>query len=248
MTMPLKNLERIHERARPHLDDYVAGLDTELGSNLKAVSVYGSATGPDFIPKKSNINLVVILGKLDEQVLTSLLDIVKWGRGKRIVPPLMLTPEYIKASLDVFPIEFLEIRDSHVVIMGEDYFSALQVEPRDVRLECESQLKAAVLRTRQAYLEVGWRRKGAEEVLAASLTSLIPVFRAMLRLKGEEPPRKKSDVVGSLGMAFGVETKTFIAILRDRAGDERIEGEMAHAVLARYIDEIAHLAGKVDDL
>ena len=246
--MPIKNLERIHERARPHLRDYVAGLDTELGSNLKAVSVYGSATGPDFVTKKSNINLVVVLAKLDEQVLTSLLDVVKWGRGKRIVPPLMLTPEYIKASLDVFPIEFLEIRDSHVVIMGEDYFSALQVERPSLRLECESQLRATVLRTRQAYLEIGWRKKGAEQVLIASLTTLIPVFRAMLRLKGEEPPRKKSDVVGALGRAIGVETKTFIAILRDKAGDERIEGEKAHAVLARYRDEITNLAGKVDDL
>ena len=35
--MPLKNLEKVNERARAHLDDYVAGLDTELGPNLKAV-------------------------------------------------------------------------------------------------------------------------------------------------------------------------------------------------------------------
>lgn len=246
--MQLKNLEKIHERARAHLDDYVAGLDTELGSGLKAVSVYGSATGPDFVPKRSNINLVVVLDRLDEEVLTRLLDVVKWGTGKRIVPPLMLTPADIEVSLDVFPIEFLEIKDSHVVIMGDDFFSSLDVGPKDLRLECESQLKAAVLRTRQAYLEIGWRKKGAEEVLTTSLTSLIPVFRCMLRLKGVAPPRNKADVVASLGNTFGVETKTFLAILRDKAGDERIEGEEAHGVLARYIDEITHLAGRVDDL
>ncbi len=246
--MQLKNLERIHERARAHLDDYVAGLDTELGPGLKAVSVYGSATGPDFVPKRSNVNLVVVLDRLDEEVLTRLLDVVKWGMGRRIVPPLMLTPADIGASLDVFPIEFLEIRDSHVVIAGDDFFTSLEVRPADLRLECESQIKAAVLRTRQAYLEIGLRRKGAEEVLAASLTSLIPVFRGMLRLKGVTPPRDKAEAVASLGSAFGVETGTFLAILRDRAGDERIEGEEAHAVLARYIDEITRLAGRVDEL
>lgn len=246
--MPLKNLEQVNEKARAHLDDYVAGLDTELGSNLKAVSIYGSATGPDYVPGKSNVNLAVVLGRLDEESLTSLLDVVKWGMGKRIVPPLMLTPEYIKASLDVFPIEFLEIKDSHAVIMGEDFFSGVEVGLKDLRLECESQLKAAILRTRQAYLEIGWRKRGAEEVLTVSLTSLIPVFRAMLRLKGIDPPRPKAEVVTALGGTFGVETATFLAILRDRAGDDRVEGEEAHAVLARYIDEITALAGRVDDL
>ena len=246
--MQLKNLEKIHERARAHLNEYVAGLDTELGSCLKAVSVYGSATGPDFIPGRSNVNLVVVLDRLDGGVLTQLLDVVKWGTGKSIVPPLMLTPADIRASLDVFPIEFVEIKDSHVVIIGDDFFSSLEVEPKDLRLECESQLKAAVLRTRQAYLEIGWRKKGAEEVLTTSLTSLIPVFRGMLRLRGIAPPRNKADVIAAFASAFGVETGTFLAILRDKAGDERIEGEEAHAVLARYIDEITDLAGRVDDL
>jgi hypothetical protein len=246
--MPLKNLDRIHEKARAHLEDYVAGLDTELGPDLKGVSIYGSATGPDFIPGKSNINLAVVLAGLDEGVLAELLDVVRWGMGKRIVAPLALTPEYIRASLDVFPIEFVEIRDSHVVIAGEDFFSSLQVEDRDLRLECESQLKAAVLRTRQAYLEIGWKKKGAEAVLSASLTSLIPVFRAMLRLKGAESPRARADVIEALGSVFGVKTATFMAILRDRAGDERIDGRQAHAVLARYIDEIASLAERADEI
>ena len=246
--MILKNLEKIHEKAKTHLDDYVAGLDTELGTNLKAVSVYGSATGPDFIPGKSNVNLAVVLENLDEKVLTRVLDVVRWGTAKRIVPPLMLTPDYIRASLDVFPIEFLEIRDSHVVVAGDDYFSALKAEPGNMRLECESQLKAAVLRTRQAYLEIGWRNKGAEEVITTSLTSLIPVFRAMLRLKGVEPPRSKAEVITSLGKTFGVETGTFMAVLRDRAGDESIDGEAEHAVLARYMDEVTSMEGRVDEI
>jgi len=246
--MQLINLDKIQEYARTHLGDYVAGLDTELGSRVKGVSVYGSATGPDFIPKKSNVNLVVVLDNLDEEVLTRVLDVVKWGMNKGIVPPLMLTPEDIRASLDVFPIEFMEIRDSHVVIAGEDFFSSIEVEREHLRLECESQLKAAVLRTRQAYLEIGWRKKGAEEVLTTSLTSLIALFRAMLRLKGVAPPRNKAEVVQSVGAAFGVNTGIYMSILRDRAGDEIIEGEAAHEVLARYIDGITLLAGKIDEV
>jgi hypothetical protein len=150
--------------------------------------------------------------------------------------------------LDVFPIEFVEIRDSQVLLMGNDHFSSLEVSHEHLRLECESQLKGAVLRTRQAYLEIGSRKKGAEAVLHASLTSLIPVFRAMLRLKGAEVPRRKLDVVTAMSEAFGIDPGPFVAVLHDKAGDEKIAGSEAQGILARYIMDIENLAVKVDQL
>lgn len=246
--MALKNLTRLHASVRAVVETYCERLVSALGVHVKAVSVYGSATGPDYIPGKSNVNLVVVVDRLDKDILASMLDTVRWGRKKRIVPPLVLTPRYIESSLDVFPIEFVEIKESHVLLMGEDHFASLEVSHDDLRLECESQLKAAVLRTRQAYLEVGLMKKGAEAVLHASLTSLIPVFRAMLRIKGVEVPRRKLDVINAVGEAFGVDPEPFTAVLRDKAGDERIGGREAGDVLARYITDIESLATKVDRL
>ncbi len=246
--MALKNLERLHASVRAVVETYCERLVSALGVHVKAISVYGSATGPDYIQGKSNVNLVVVVDRLDQDILASMLDTVRWGAKKRIVPPLVLTPQYIESSLDVFPIEFVEIKESHILLMGEDHFTSLEVSHDHLRLECESQLKAAVLRTRQAYLEVGLMKKGAEAVLHASLTSLIPVFGAMLRIKGVEVPRRKLDVVNAVGEAFGVDPEPFAAILRDKAGDERIGGREAADVLARYITDIESLATKVDQL
>jgi hypothetical protein len=83
-------------------------------------------------------------------------------------------------------------------------------------------------------------------VLHASITSLVPVLGAMLRLKGAEPPRSKADVIRAVGETFGVETATFTAILRDKAGDEKIGGSDAPGVLARYMDEIDALTRRLD--
>jgi len=246
--MDYKNLERLHQSVRSDVVACCDKLAAVLGGNLKAISVYGSATGPDFIQGKSDVNLVVIVEKLGGSVLTSLLDTVKWGKKRRIVPPLLLTPEHIKTSLDVFPIEFLEIRESQALLTGEDFFGELEAKPLELRLECEFQLKAAALRTRQAYLEIGMTRRGAEEVLHASLTSLIPVMRAMLRLKGEAVPRMKVDVLKAVGRVFGVESGRLEAILKDKAGDEKIGGSEAHAVLAIYVDDIEKLAAAIDGL
>jgi hypothetical protein len=243
-----KNLERLHESVRADVKAYCDRLAGVLGPNLKAISAYGSATGPDFIPGKSDVNLVVVVGETGADVLTSLLDTVKWGKKRRFVAPLLLTPAYIESSLDVFPIEFMEIRESHALLIGEDFFGALETKPLETRLECESQLKAAVLRTRQAYLEIGLAKRGAEEVLHASLTSLIPVMRAMLRLKGEAVPRMKLDVLKAVGRVFGVDSRRLESILKDKAGDEKIGGSHAHEVLGGYIEDIKRLAAAVDGL
>jgi len=157
----IRNLERLHSSVRSDVEAYCQKLASAIGENIKAISVYGSATGPDFVPEKSNVNLVVVADRLDQPVLEALLEIVKWGGKKRIVPPLLLTAEYMESSLDVFPIEFLEIKDSQVLLYGDDYFSSVEVKPDDLRLECESQIKAAILRTRQAYLEIGLAKTAA---------------------------------------------------------------------------------------
>jgi hypothetical protein len=246
--MKYENLDRLHESIRSDVSAYCDRLAAVLGANLKAISVYGSATGADFIAGKSDVNMVVVVDAIDEGVLTGLLETVKWGRKRRIVPPLLLTPRQIESSLDVFPIEFLEVRESHALLTGEDFFGALEAKPLELRLECESQLKAAALRTRQAYLEIGLTKRGAEAVLHASLTSLIPVMRAMLRLKGEAVPRRKLDALKAVGRVFGVDAARLEAILKDKAGDEKIGDRHAHEVLATYVGDIEKLAAAIDGL
>jgi hypothetical protein len=246
--MTYSNLDRLHESIRSDVVTYCDKVRDAVGSSLKAISVYGSAAGPDFVSGKSDVNLVVVVDRIDHKVLQSLLDTVKWGKKKRIVPPLLLTPVYIETSLDVFPIEFTEIRESHVLLTGDDYFAGIEVKPLEMRLECESQLKAAILRTRQAYLEIGMEKGGAEQVLHASVTSLVPVLRAMLRLKGEAIPRRKYDVVKAAGRVFGADARRLESVLKDKAGDEKIGDREAHLVLAGYIGDLENLAGAVDGL
>ena len=248
MNEDFKNLDRIHPEVRQSVVEFCERLMKSIATGIKAIAIYGSATGPDYIVGRSNVNISVLVDRIDHEVLRSLLETVKWGLKKRIVPPLLLTEGYIKASLDVFPIEFAEMKDSAVIIYGDDFLASLEIAPEHMRLECESQLKGALLRTRQAYLEIGLAKKGAERVLHASLTSLIPVMKAMLRLKGLEPPRRKIEVVKLTAETFNINGSVFIEILQDRAGDEKIADKEAHFVLGRYTDQLEVLAEKIEQL
>jgi hypothetical protein len=70
----------------------------------------------------------------------------------------------------------------------------------------------------------------------------------MLRLKGEAVPRLKTDVIRAVGRVFKVDSGRLDAILRDKAGDEKIGGERAHDVLAGYIEDIEKIAAAIDGL
>ncbi|MFZ1946460.1 MAG: hypothetical protein WAW06_02855 [bacterium] len=242
----IKSLDALHPSVRSATEAYCGRILTLAGPRVKAISAYGSATGPDFLPGRSNVNLVLVLDSLRADALRPLLGVVKSGARKRIVPPLVVTPEYLEASLDVFPIEYLEIAQTQAVLVGDDFFGGLAISGEHLRLECESRLRVACLRTRQAYLEIGLARRGPEQVLHASATSIVPVLRAVLKLKGAEAPERKVGIVEAAGRLLGMDLGILVAVLRDKAGDEKILGRDSHRVLAEYLDALEALTGHLD--
>ena len=151
-------------------------------------------------------------------------------------------------SSDVFPIEFIDMRDFHEVIYGEEVFDFLDIGTENLRLECEEQLKGKLIRLRQAYLEIGTNVKQVESVVIESLTSLIPVFRAMLRLKGREAPLEKAKVLRAVGEEFGLDSEVFSQALEIKLERAKISKEKIEDFFGRYLSEVEKLAMAVDKL
>jgi len=244
----LANIERLDEYVRESVADYVNRLLELHGDNLLSVAVYGSAARGDFTPKRSDVNLAVLLRDLKLDDLTGSLKLVARGIKRRIVAPLFLTREYISSSLDVFPLEFMDMRDSHVILFGEDFLADLKIEIPDLRRQCEREMKGLLLRLRQAYLELGRSAKGIELLLHKSLNSLIPILRGVLTVKGVAAPEGKE---GTLRVAAGeceIDAAPLLAVLRDKVGDEKIEGKDAAQVLEDVLAQVRKLAKAVDAL
>lgn len=242
------NLEGLPGPVQAILKGYLARLQKLLGENLKSVLIFGSGIGQEFIPGRSNINLLLICDRVDLEVLKGGLKLIAEGRKKGVVAPLFLTRTHMETSTDVFPIEFMEFRDFHRVLYGEDPFEDLSINPEHLRLECEEQLKGKLIRLRQAYLEVGSSLKQLTSLLSDSLTSLIPVFRGLLRLKGLPAPAEKGRVIDHLSQEFGVDKEVFHQILRVKTGQERPRLPELEAVFDQYLTELQRLAIAVDQL
>ncbi|TRZ48975.1 MAG: hypothetical protein D4S01_09470 [Dehalococcoidia bacterium] len=244
----LKNLGRLDPQARKIIEPYLNELLKIHQDNIVSIFVCGSAAEADYIHKLSNINLFVILEKLGFQDLKKSLKNISKGINKKIAAPLFLTRKHVETSTDVFPIEFLEMKENHLLLYGEDLLSPLEIDPANIRLFCEEQIKGKLIRIRQAYLEIGLKRKGIEALLKESLSSLTPVFRNLIRLKGKTPPLKREQIYNQLCVEFNLDKDVFLEILRDTTNDEKIAGQDVETTFERYIAQIQKLAVAVDQL
>jgi hypothetical protein len=244
----LVNIETLPEAARKRIVPFCEQMLQLHGETIESMVVYGSATGLNFVPKRSDVNLLIVVSELGYETLRQSLRLVDRGIKKKIAAPLFLTRQNIERSLDVFPIEFLEMKENHVVIYGEDPLGGIEIDPERLRLECEEQLRGKLVRLRQAYLEVGLGRKGIEMLLKESLSALIPTFRAMLRLKGLGPIREKEKVIDALASQFNVDGQAFLEVLHDQQADEKIGKQDAETFFGKYLEALDQLTVAVDRL
>jgi len=217
-------------------------------ASISSIFIYGSACGDDYIKGVSDINSAIVFKTLSLSELKRSLNIVNKGIRQKIVAPLFLTKEHILTSVDTFPIEFAQMKESHILLYGEDVFNEITIEPKHIRFICEQQLKGKLIRIRQAYLEIGLRKKGLEILIKESLWSLFPIFAGLLMLKGIKPAQDKLGIIKMLSDTFSVDTSVFKAILDDRRNDEKIGGQDIEAFLSQYIEQIEKLAVIADKL
>ena len=117
-------------------DRYNPFLDIVLNHHqdkMHSVHIVGSALTEDYDPKISDINSVMVLQKMDLKFLEILAPLGKKFGKKGLAAPLIMTPTYIYKSLDVFPIEFLNMKLFHQTVFGEDIFQDVNIENSDLR-------------------------------------------------------------------------------------------------------------------
>src|SRR5687767_15688012 len=105
---------------REHFAEFIDDLRSTHGRNLRSVTLYGSAAAGDFVPRKSDYNILVALDKIGPRDLRNAHACIReWARiGNPI--PVYFTVSELENAADVFPIEFHQMTVAHKVLFGED--------------------------------------------------------------------------------------------------------------------------------
>ncbi len=195
MPDPLTGLDRIPESFREPVRAY-AGLVRDVArDNARSLTLFGPIATGVFDPRRHLIRSVLVVGRVD---LSALRRIAQQGPrlGKhRISAPLVMTPDYIRASLDTFPLELLDIQQAHLTLFGEDAFAGLSFDEGHVRLQCERELKVILIGLRQGLLAAAGREKVIGELEAGATAALMRTLRGMLWLKGQREATPAHEVV-----------------------------------------------------
>ncbi|MBW2166476.1 MAG: hypothetical protein JRG74_10410, partial [Deltaproteobacteria bacterium] len=161
---------------------------------IHSIHIVGSALTEDFNLKTSDINSILVLKTFDLKFLEDFAPLGKKFGKKQISSPLIMTPEYVLNSLDVFPIEFLTIKILHKTIFGEDVFNDLKIKKSDLRHQCERELKVKLIGIRQGYLSSSGGKKLIADGFISSFSGYIPLFRGLILLFEKEPPKQNKEV------------------------------------------------------
>jgi predicted nucleotidyltransferase len=101
------------------VDPFLTETDRVLAQGYSAV-LYGSAARGDFVPGRSDINLMLVLEQLTAPVLRSLSRAFSAWRKATPEPPLILSRAEWNRASDAFPIEITDMRLSYQVLRGSD--------------------------------------------------------------------------------------------------------------------------------
>ena len=211
-------MAEIPESVRATLRPYLAQVQKLFGDTLEAAILYGSAAGGEYLPGKSNINLLILLAKQDTGLLAQYAALHKRWQKEQIIVPLFLTTAELKSSLDLFPLEYLEIQEQHVLLAGHDPFPEIRIDLKNLRSQCEQELRGNLLRLRQRFVEGGASTEAITMLLPLSLTALFPCLRGLLRAAGRPMERSADTVLKAVRQHWSIDCTAFQDVLNLKRG------------------------------
>jgi len=191
-----------------------------LGENLVMLAEYNNG---------DEVRCLAICNNLDLKSLTDLkkVDII----------PMVFTKDEIKNAVDVFPVEFLNIKRHHKILYGEDILKDINVSKEKLRHQLEFEFRSKLIHLRQSYI----RSDGndLEDLILNAVPTLAPIIGALMYIKGVEV-KYNPDIVKIM---VGIDTRVVTDIHKIRTGKAKFEGDKS-----KYIERLINVLTQAGDI
>jgi hypothetical protein len=142
--------------------------------------------------------------------------------------------------------EYADILEHHRVLHGTAPFDGMSVDRTHLRLQLEYEAMGKLLKLRQGVLATGGDSKQQIELLAASLSTIMVIFRAVQRLHGAVPPTDYERLSRDVATRAGFDAEPFVRVVQHVRGTQKIGSSDALAVLTGYLDGMYRLVSYLD--
>ncbi len=227
------------------LDELVLQLRQVHSDLLQAVVLYGSTASDEQVKGHSDLNVLVIVQSLELSTLRTLAPTTRaWAEAGNPSPLTLTKAEWVR-SADIFPMEYADILERHRVLHGTLPLDGIVVNARDLRLQVEQEAMGKLLRLRRGVMLAGTDAAKQSELMRVSLSALLVIFRAVLRLHNERPPRDAVQLGHVVGQRCGFDAASFehvAALVRGKA----IETGKTESILSGYVHGMESLVAYLD--
>lgn len=230
------------------LQRFVREVQGLYAEDLLAIFLYGSAAAGEHVPGRSDINVGVVLRKLTPALLRKAGAHLRAWRRQGFATPVFFDPESLHDSLDVFPIEFLDMQERHRLLWGPDLLADLSIAGGNLRLQCKQELRGKLMKLRQSYVEFAHVPGELERILMAAVSSVVVLARTLLRLGGDDPGGGADAVFTRTQARFGASTASLRKAWQLKRGDIRLTGSSLETLYQEVLEEVQGLVRVVDGL
>jgi len=228
--------------------EFIGRIRQAAGENLQSVILYGSAANGEFHPKFSNVNLLCVLRDTSFAALQAVSPAVKWWTRQRHHAPLLFAREELERAAAVFSIEFLDMRQQHHVLHGEDVLQGLTISMRLHRAQLKYELREKTILLRQRLLLASGNEHRLWELLLGSVSTFATLFRHALIAMGDSAPKSKRDGVQALTSRISLDPSPFLQLLDIREAKMERKQLDVKDVARRYLTAIQKATAAVDEL
>lgn len=223
-------------------------LENGLAERLVSFYLFGSIMiSEDFHPGVSDINTFVILSNLstiDDIVKTK--EIYKKFKTLPLSIPLMLKENEILNATDVFPIEFIEIREKNRLLRGKDVLLNIEISYENIRRQCEMEIRAKIIGLRKMLFGEDELVKH-QEILYKSLASTVVLLKQLLRLKDVTIPETRTDIINMLENVFKKKLSGIKNLYQLRIKNEKLNKTALDKLLKSYLEELEFFSEIIND-
>ena len=228
------------------LRSYVKDVAQTYGERLDAVLLFGSAVRGEFLPGRSNLNVLLFVSSYDVSLLKAYAVVHKKWNKEQVVAPLFMTRADLQASASVFPLEYQDIQECHRLLWGQDPFIGFKVDPRHLPAEVLQTLRGNLLRLRQRLVEGGGTEEAMMLLLPLSITALLPVLRGVQRLLARPVLSHGEPLLKDIEAHFEIDLSGLHDALSIKRGHISPGHKEVPRVMDRYLDNLGRLVDMVE--
>lgn len=227
------------------IDSLARDLDGILGPRLVSLVAYPGHQAD------GSVHSCALVQDLTYRDLTACLPLTESWHRRGTSVPLLLSPEELRRTVDIFPLEYATMIADYTVIRGRDPFEGVSIHTEDVRRAVEGLAKSHLIHLREAFLESQGETMRIAGLISASAAPLRALLTHIARLPESGPGPADTSSLSDESLAtmaelrLGISSGLIRTVLASSAHGHSTIADPSH-LLGSYIDASKRIWEYVD--